>query len=56
MTRYRCPECGVEAEIEEKKVDIELEGSAGNLPSFPSHPNCELAKADPDTSELEVVR
>lgn len=67
MARYRCGECGVEAEIDKENRTVVIhyrpEPSlvAVSIPPasihFPLHPDCELAKpvGEIDVSKLERV-
>lgn len=42
--RYRCPACGVEAEVSGRNIKVSLVGPSRQ---WPRHHNCELAKPMP---------
>lgn len=58
--RYRCKKCKIEAEIDfdKKKRNVIMPLKAGAITmAFPSHDDCELAKAldKIDLEKLEIV-
>lgn len=66
LKKYRCPICGVVAEIDKgsRKMNVivplppPLPGARHMVVSFPTHPDCELAK-DVDSvnlSKLEEIK
>lgn len=65
MVRYRCPVCGVEADIDRAARSINIvvqipapaKGQRLLIAGFPLHRDCELARPidSIDTGKLEVV-
>lgn len=59
MPKYRCPVCGVVADIDRanRKKALDFRGKSRKDACFPKHPDCELAKGidSMDFSKLEPV-
>lgn len=55
--RYRCIECGTEAEIDFDRKTVKVRIPLPETSKFPSHPDCVLAKPvdEMDKTQLEEV-
>jgi len=53
MPLYRCPVCGLKYDSDEDEVTWTVGPESLTVKA---HPDCELRKAKPDLSKLEVVR